>query len=529
MSGYFDPETKRYVSRAMREEDDKENSDASALFGGAQINITSEAEELFYKYSPGKDKQARASQDENELSATVLNLGDKLHRMATAAFDDGVAVDKLVDLQTPGGFWNLNAALCVQLKLQLSETNKAKPIGCEKEFWATELVLVFFEKYHQRQQKQWELSDKVGRMWIGKRNGALSERYDRAVRKRAARFLRMTIGGDTWDERGEDDDVVDNDEEAELFYEKERQFEEKAEEEAKRTWSRKNTWSSNDVVPKLTPEEEHRRKMQMQKWKKVSLGLAAKMTKKERHRNTMDEFFFLVDDEEEDGGEDGGDGGMERGRVGRKSVTFDPVAGTNEGDQMLDKRLVNLPPSVGRVVRRHEKSAYAAEVASLNQSGAKRALAKKEVTHHTLGLACSKYADKNVYVEIKPLCARHFICRQPPPVPGEERGPEPVTLVCVAEFGRQQSDPVSICAGGVPPGYQGDVLRVHVSKEFSRVRMRLFQTPNIPIGGVGIDLEEKLKAGLLNDEFKMFVVDIVGEDEEVGSRGGYHGQFAAMM
>jgi hypothetical protein len=47
--------------------------------------------------------------------------------------------------------------------------------------------------------------------------------------------------------------------------------------------------------------------------------------------------------------------GGERGRVGRRSVTFDPIADTNEGDKMLDKRLVDLPPSVARAPRRHEK------------------------------------------------------------------------------------------------------------------------------------------------------------------------------
>jgi hypothetical protein len=52
MGGYFDPETKRYVSKAMHEQEYMENSDVSALFDGAHVNIRSEAEELFYKYTP---------------------------------------------------------------------------------------------------------------------------------------------------------------------------------------------------------------------------------------------------------------------------------------------------------------------------------------------------------------------------------------------------------------------------------------------------------------------------------------------
>lgn len=99
----------------------------------------------------------------------------------------------------------------------------------------------------------------------------------------------------------------------------------------------------------------------------------------------------------------------------------------------------------------------------------------------------------------------------------------------MAQFGKQESEPIAICAGGVPPGFQGDVLKVHFSKEFLQIRMKLYQTPNIPIGGVSLDLGEKLSRGLLGEEFKVFVVDIVGEDEEVGRKGGYHGQFAMMM
>jgi len=152
--GYYDKEQGRYISRKMVQEIEKENMDVSALLSCAHVNINSDAEEVFYKFSPGKNKQS-VEKEKNELSATVLNLSDKLHRMATAAFDNNVAVGKLMDLQTPCGFWKLNAALCVQLKLQMSETMKAKPPGCEKEFWATELVLVFFEKYHPRQQKEW--------------------------------------------------------------------------------------------------------------------------------------------------------------------------------------------------------------------------------------------------------------------------------------------------------------------------------------------------------------------------------------
>jgi len=231
----------------------------------------------------------------------------------------------------------------------------------------------------------------------------MSDKYDKAVRKRARRYLRLTIGGDTWDEREEEDN--DSDADAMIF----KQYQEST--KKKKEGEERKAWSSNMTIPKTTPEEEHRKKIQIQKWKDISFAVAAKMTKKERHRNPLDEMFFMVEEEDEE--EEKKKKGIE-GSVFHRSVTFDPVADTNEGD----KRLVDLPPSAVVGVKRHKKSVYDGG-APLDQGGAKRALAKREVSHLTIGLTCSRHTDKNIYVEIKPLCARHFVCRQVRP--SEER------------------------------------------------------------------------------------------------------------
>ena len=98
------------------------------------------------------------------------------------------------------------------------------------------------------------------------------------------------------------------------------------------------------------------------------------------------------------------------------------------------------------------------------------------------------------------------------------------TLVCVAHFGQVESSPVRIFAGGTPPGYLPDVIRAHFSPHFSAVKFKLFQTPNIDIGNVDIDVREKMKE--LSRDDKLFVFDISGPG---GQASGYFGQFAVTM
>ena len=100
------------------------------------------------------------------------------------------------------------------------------------------------------------------------------------------------------------------------------------------------------------------------------------------------------------------------------------------------------------------------------------------------------------------------------------------TLVCVSHFAKEESLPVQIFAGGAPPGYQGDSIRFHVSKEFSMCRINLYQTPDVSIGHVKFDLEDKIRLCGHSSEFKTFVIDICPDDTDFTAAGGYFGQFA---
>ena len=243
----------------------------------------------------------------------------------------------------------------------------------------------------------------------------------------------------------------------------------------------------------------------------------------------------MVDDTDIGGGDDYDAKKEGKGAMAlRRSVTFDPIGHTNEGGKFG----VPLPPDrqqqqqePQRIVRDQRSTFAPGEKIDnpLDLGAVQRVLQRKKPAIHSMGLTSSENADRSKYVEIRPLCARHFICRQPPAVPGAKAEAAPLrpTLVCVAYFGNEESDPISINAGGVPPGYEGDTVKVHNSSEFSKVRLNLFATPNIAIGTVTLDLAAG-KFSDLDDIFKLFVVDIMCPGEESRS-GGYFGQFACHM
>jgi len=512
----------KYVSAAEAKILAEEQAAASQLVSSANINISSEAEDIYYR--------GRKDSLDNTLSASLLNLSAKMGREVSAAgISDDVAVEKLIDLQSPGGFWRLSAAMCVQLKCQLGRSLEAKPGGCEKEVWATMIVLEFFERYCPRLTAKWQLSAKIANMWIEKRSqhdsgevAVVSKRFDEAVRKRARKFLKRELTSDDsfW---------------SAYNYEESSSGEEESQNDENRGVSSANSrgasagpraWSSNNWKRKCTAEEEHRKKLQVHQWKKASFAILASMTGKERHENPLADFFMYDSIE---GADSDGDAEkkVDRSSKLRRSVQFDPVAHTNEGD----KEEVPLPPlkAGGKFVvggpQRHAKSSFQPV---LEEKGAQKAANRDErqPTVQSLGLKCSVGADRELYVEIKPLCARHFVLRQPPPVPGggEDAPLLNPTLVCVAHFGQVESSPVRIFAGGTPPGYLPDVIRAHFSPHFSVVKFKLFQTPNIDIGSVDIDVREKMKE--LNRDDKLFVFDISGPG---GQAKGYFGQLAVTM
>ena len=271
------------VSKLMRKEVEEEKANVATIMEHAEVHIAPEAEELLYKQS---------ALDKDDLSATVLNLSAKLGRSASAAFDDEAVLRRLVDIQQPGGYWKLNAQLCVQLKMKLSDVIKGKPSGCEREFWATELVLTFFSTYYPHQQKVWQLSERVARKWITGKKGVVSQKFDEAVKRRAEMCLRDCLDGgggldDALDRYGEDSDFPPQSDGARrptLLPQAAR-----ADADVAKT---KELWSSNHVKPELTQEEEHRRKMQIKQWKEVSLDLVAKMTKKVRRQRPEQHWYW---------------------------------------------------------------------------------------------------------------------------------------------------------------------------------------------------------------------------------------------
>ena len=102
----------KYVSAAEAKILAEEQEAAAQLVSNAKVNISTEAEDIYYR--------GRKDSLDNMLSASLLNLSAKMGREVSAAgISDDVAVEKLVDLQAPGGFWRLSAAMCVQIKCQL--------------------------------------------------------------------------------------------------------------------------------------------------------------------------------------------------------------------------------------------------------------------------------------------------------------------------------------------------------------------------------------------------------------------------
>ena len=67
---------------------------------------------------------------------------------------------------------------------------------------------------------------------------------------------------------------------------------------------------------------------------------------------------------------------------------------------------------------------------------------------HVMGLRDSVLSRNYCFVEIKVLCARHFISRQPPVPPGENGGVEQqLKLICVSQFAASESKPGEHTAG----------------------------------------------------------------------------------
>ena len=159
--GYW--EDGKYVSAAEHKIQAEEALAVNQLLSGSGINISEEADDIYYHTS-------RRDSMDNTLSASLLNLSSQVGREVSAAgISDSVAVENLVNLQQPGGYWKLNAALCVHIKCQLRSSLSAKPGGCEKELWATFIVLEFFERYCPRLGSLWQLSAKIANKWIEKR------------------------------------------------------------------------------------------------------------------------------------------------------------------------------------------------------------------------------------------------------------------------------------------------------------------------------------------------------------------------
>jgi len=422
------------------------------------------------------------------------------------------------------------------LKMALTTAMNSKPAGCSREVWATELVLVNFELTFQKEKKHWLLSSKMGHKWLSKRED-ITPKIDRAIKK-AARYVMLVT---TNYERPPEEDYSSSDDEAVM---------------RKKLKKKATAQTHRDEMKKIAAEAEESRKAQLRaKWKKESFKIVKMMSGKDHHHNELEDMVFLNSSDEEDEEESLQDWERQRKAIvqpARKSVQFDRVVQTNAGDvydvplpplkQSPSKKTKTMDRVAGGMGGRHLPSAYTPP----SDEGVAAAIAqRREPTTQILGLKCSNLADPKMYVEVKPLCARHFLCRDPPaPPPGKKKRKKNSgglgdaeealnpSLVCVSHFGTQESQPVPICAGGAPPGYQADSFRFHISPHFTTARFNLYQAPHIPIGYVLIDLEEKAN-DLSGGDFKTFVADIIptegmGVDERMG-RGGYFGQFAITL
>ena len=264
------------------------------------------------------------------------------------------------------------------------------------------IVLEFFTRYCPRLTAKWQLSAKIANMWIERRRsqhdsgeGAMvSKRFDEAVRKRARKFLKRELTSEdsfwsayNYEESSSGEDESQNDENRGVS--------------SANASAAPRAWSSNNLKRKQTADEDHRKKLQIQQWKKSSFGILARMTGKERHENPLADFFMY--DTIEGGDSDGdADVKVDRSSVVMRSVQFDPIAHTNEGE----KEEVPLPPlkAGGKVVmggtQRHAKSSFQA---APEEKGVHKAAKRSErqPTVQSLGLKCSVGADRELYVEVR--------------------------------------------------------------------------------------------------------------------------------
>lgn len=264
-----------------------------------------------------------------------------------------------------------------------------------------------------------------------------------------------------------------------------------------------------DRLLRETEVDEWRRKTLLAKWREKSFGVLAEMTGRDRHANPMKEVVEMLGmkcEDEDDNDEDNHDNDENV----RRSVNFDTIAKSNTGDLTT----VPVPPAPGGAWSRYP--AHALEALE----------SKRAPAFQAIGLDSSK-SQKSKFVELKVMCARHFISRQPPPPPNENGGVvQKVALLCVGQFAGRETKPVPLCAGGTPPGWKADILRFHHSEEYSELTLNFFQAPTVDVGKVRLNLTA---LSGLTSEFKLFVFDLGMGMGEKNLGGGYHGQVGIMV